>query len=244
MRRAVVLASGLLLAACAGRVVPPSATSGPVATPGAPAVRAPAPVARVVPATPLPATSAVAPAGAATATAAGVLSGPAVAALPMTEAQAEAGRVAFLLSCPGLMRRADASGLTRGADWKPACDAARSVGPGRAREFFARWFEAVQVGDGRAFATGYYEPEIAGSRERRPGYDVPIYARPEDLVDVDLGRFSDELKGRKVRGRVEGSNFVPYHDRTAIEEGALDGKAPVLAWAADPVEIFFLQIQG
>lgn len=255
MRGPVVLASGLLLAACVGGGVAPSTGRAPPEpaaevrsplsrTPATPAVRAPAPVVRIVPATPLPPVPAAVPPGATTAAAAEILPGPPVAALPMTERQAEAGRVAFVLSCPGLMRRTDASGLAQGADWKPACDAARAVGPGQARAFFAQYLEAVQVGDGKAFATGYYEPEIAASRERRPGYEVPIYARPEDLIDVDLGRFSDELKGRKIRGRVSGTDFVQYHDRTQIEEGALDGKARVLAWAADPVEFFFLQIQG
>ena len=253
MRAVVALAAGLLVAACSGRVVPPSTASGPAPRPvresareeaPAPVIREPAPVVRITPATPIPPAPALVRSGVATALASGVLPGPRVAALPMTEAQAEAGRVAFVTSCPGLVRRADASGLTRGADWRPACDAARLVGEGDARAFFARHFEAVQIGDGRAFATGYYEPEITGSRERRSGYEVPIYARPDDLVDVDLGRFSDELKGKKIRGRVEGSSFVPYYDRTAIEQGALQGRARVLAWAADPVEIFFLQVQG
>ncbi|HEX8383264.1 MAG TPA: murein transglycosylase A [Sphingomonas sp.] len=255
-RGAGALLLGLSLAACGGGVVPPARiTPAPVIadpvieegrTPAmrAPVIRAPAPVVSIVPATPLRAVPVTVAPGAATALAAGILPGPSVADLPMTEAQAEAGRTAFALSCPGLTRRADASGLTRGADWGPACDAARAVGAGQARSFFAAYFEAVQVGDGQAFATGYYEPEIAGSRERRAGYDVPIYARPGDLVDVDLGLFSDELKGRKIRGRVEGTNFVPYPDRARIEEGALAGRARVIAWAADPVEFFFLQIQG
>ena len=119
-----------------------------------------------------------------------------------------------------------------------------AVPPGGARSFFAQYFEAVQVGDGKAFATGYYEPEIAAARDRQPGYDVPIYGRPSDLIDVDLGLFSDSLKGRKIRGRVTGSTFVPYDDRTAIEQGALQGRAPIIAWAADPVALFFLQVQG
>lgn len=248
MRGGVVLAAGLLLAGCVAGGTRPSASGdmppSRLDESGAPVVRPPAPVVRITPAAPLPAAPAFVRPGAATALASGVLPGPAIGALPMTEQQAEVGRVAFVASCPGLMRRADVSGLTRGSDWGAACEAARVVDNGGARDFFARYFEAVQIGDGRAFATGYYEPEIAGSRERRPGYDVPIYARPEDLVDVDLGRFSDELKGRKIRGRIQGTNFVPYHDRTEIETGALDDKARVLAWAADPVEIFFLQIQG
>ena len=150
---------------------------------------------------------------------------------------------AFAMSCAGLVRRIDTSGLTRGDDWRGSCDAAKEVQAGKARRFLSTWFEAAQIGDGSAFATGYYEPEIAGSRERREGY-VPIYARPVSLVDVDLGQFSDGLKGKKIRGRVEGTKLVPFFERSQIENGALSGQAPVLAWAADPVELFFLQIQG
>ncbi|MET4896928.1 murein transglycosylase A [Sphingomonadaceae bacterium jetA1] len=255
---AATVALSMTLAACAGRIVPPGEAGGypsrPVREPrpgpssrlpnGASASRIPPGPIRIVPATPLPATPVTTTPGAATAAQAGILAGPPVASLPMTEGQADAARAAFALSCPGLMRRTDSSGLTQGADWQPACQAAASVAPGRARDFFARYFEAVQVGDGRSLATGYYEPEIAGSRERRSGYDVPIYARPRDLIDVDLGAFSTDLKGRKVRGKVQGSTLVPYDDRTAIELGSLEGRAPVLAWGADPVEVFFLQIQG
>lgn len=199
---------------------------------------------RIVGAVPMLAAPVPSIADATTAAQAGVIAGPAIASLPMTEAEAEAARAAFAYSCPGLLRRADASGLTQGADWQAACSAAGSVPRGGARQFFATYFETVQVGDGKAFATGYYEPEIAASRERRSGYDVPIYARPDDLIDVDLGQFSDALKGKKIRGRVDGSNFIPYYDRAAIDRGAVAGKAPVLAWGADEAAVFFLQIQG
>ncbi len=143
-----------------------------------------------------------------------------------------------------MMRHTDTSGLTTGNDWRGACAAVASVRPGGARAFLARWFEAAQIGDGKAFATGYFEPEIAASRERRPDYDVPIYGRPKDLIEVDLGRFANSMKGRKIRGRVDGAAFVPYFDRAQIEDGALDGHAPIIAWAADPVDLFFLQVQG
>jgi len=244
----------LLLGACAGRVVPPSVEAAspartvrpmrPVVHPSAvtaePSVRTLTP-GRIVAATPLLAAPVTPVVGATTAAAAGVVPGPAVASLPLDRRQAAAALGAFRRSCPGLMRRTDPTGLTRGADWQPACAAAASAGePG---DFFARYFETVQVGDGKAFATGYYEPEIAGSLEERPG-SVPIYARPADLVDVDLGRFADDLKGRSVRGKVEGGKLVLYDDRTQIEEGSLAARAPVLAWAADPIEFFFLQIQG
>ncbi len=263
LRAAATVALSMSLAACAGHIVPPGGSgeypsrpsgaltssrphsNAPAVQPGGPSVSrvGPGPV-QIIPATPLPATPVMPPAGATTAAQAGILAGPPVASLPITEPQAEAARAAFLLSCPGLMRRTDSSGLTQGADWQAACQAAANVPRGGARDFFARYFEAVQVGDGRSLATGYYEPEIAGSRDRRSGYEVPIYPRPRDLIDVDLGAFSTALKGKKVRGKVQGTNLVPYDDRTAIEEGSLEGRAPVLAWGADPVEVFFLQIQG
>lgn len=248
----------LALTACGGRVVPLATGAAPAPRGAGPAPRpASRPSApgqqiasgrafdgRIQGAVPMLAAPVAVDPAATNAATAGVVPGPAIATLPITEAEAEAARLAFLSSCPGLMRRTDTSGLTRGTDWQPACAAAANVARGGARAFFAAYFEAAQIGDGKAFATGYYEPEIAASRERRAGYDVPIYARPNDLIDVDLGQFSDALKGKKVRGRVADTKLVPYYDRAAIDTGVLDGKAPVLAWGADEAAVFFLQIQG
>lgn len=234
MRRWGIVALALVLSACSGGIVP--RPEGPTTRPVAPA-RTP------VPATPVAPVATVPTPGAMTAIKAGVTPGPSLRSLPITGDQAARALAAFRLSCPALQRRSDLSGLTRGADWQPACAAAADV-RGDARGFFAQWFETVQVGDGKAFATGYYEPEIAGSRERRPGYEVPVYARPDDLVEVDLGLFSTDLKGKKIRGRIEGNAFVPYYDRAAIDDGALGSHARIIAWAADPAEFFFLQIQG
>src|SRR3546814_2556550 len=128
--------------------------------------------------------------------------------------------------------------------WQQACTAATSWSDGNAGAFFYRYFETVLVGEGASFATGYFEPEIAGSRQRQRGYETPIYRRPPDLVDVDLGQFSETLKGKRIRGKVQGTSFVPYDDRAAIEAGALAGRGLEIAWAADPVEFFFLQVQG
>ena len=172
----------------------------------------------------------------------GVIAGPDIASLAITTDAAIRSREAFRLSCPALLRRVDLSGLTRGKDWAQACRAA--VDDGDALQFFREQFEAVQIGSGRAFATGYYEPEIAGSRTRDAAHRVPVYARPADLVDVDLGKFSETLKGRTVRGRIAGGAFVPYLDRGAIDDGALHTQAVPIAWAADYVEFFFLQVQG
>ena len=234
-RKLIVMTSlALLLSACGGRIVPPSTTVS----------SAPAPVRKPTPAKPLPpvANPTIVAAGA-NAAGAGVVAGPPVSSLEISQSRAARALAAFRLSCRELVRRTDQSGLTRGADWARACNAAQSASDRDALNFFASNFETIQVGDGKAFATGYYIPEIAGSRERRKGYDVPIYGRPTDLIDVDLGKFSDALKGKSIRGRVEGKNLNPYYDRTQIENGAMT-QAPIIAWAADPVALFFLQVQG
>jgi membrane-bound lytic murein transglycosylase A len=149
---------------------------------------------------------------------------------------------AFRVSCPSVMKRSDASGLTQAGDWDAACEAAGSASD--ARQFFSENFASIQIGDGRTLATGYYEPEIAGSRSPGPGFTVPIYRRPADLVEADLGLFATDLQGRRVRGRLEGGRFIPYADRAAIEAGSLAGRGLELAWAADPIELFFLEVQG
>ncbi|MFY9350910.1 MAG: murein transglycosylase A [Sphingobium sp.] len=246
MKSAGALLAALALSACAGGMIPPSA--------GGPAPTRPAPPAtsgqatRPIPATPRPTLPVDLPADPAldksSAAGLGITRGPDIAALIPSGERSRRALAAFRLSCPTLMRRADQSGLTRGSDWNNACAAVSSWPDASASEFFARYFEAVQVGDGAAFVTGYYEPEIAGSRTRQPGYEVPIYRRPTDLIDVDLGQFSESLKGRTIRGKVNGTKFVPYDERGQIVAGSLAGRGLELAWAADPVEFFFLQVQG
>jgi membrane-bound lytic murein transglycosylase A len=169
----------------------------------------------------------------------GMTMGPAVASLPVAPAAAANALAAFRISCPALLRRIDASRLTQPGDWAPACAAAPNWADSDALGFFAAYFEAVEVHGGTAFATGYYEPEIAGSRTAAPGYAVPIYAKPADLLDTN------PLTGEKGRGRIDETGaYVLYHDRAAIEDGTLAGRGLEIAWAADPVDLFFLQIQG
>ncbi len=224
----------LSLAGCA-RVVPPPRGPAPVPAPQPlPPEPAPQPIPQPAPPpTPLPAP----PAGE-TALAVGVRAGPP--RLAVDPAQAARAYRAFRISCPALVSRRDPSELTRPEDWRAACGAGLAdPTPAQAAAFFERAFEVVQVGDGAAFATGYYEPEIRGSRTRAPGYDVPVYARPPDLLETN------PRTGMRGRGRIDESGaFVSYHDRTAIEQGALAGRGLEIAWAADPVDLFFLQIQG
>jgi len=226
-----IAALGAALVALAGCTVIPEQTAPlprPPVTP--PSVAVPAPT----PPTPVPQN----------ALAAGVRPGPELSRLSLSPDKAREALAAFRLSCPALTKRTDQSGLTNPQDWVSACAVATSWPDQNAIGFFSAYFETAVVSDGKAFATGYYEPEIAGSRTRQFGYDVPVYRRPPDLIDVELGQFSDSLKGRKIRGRVDGTQLVPYYDRGQIEGGALGGKGLEIAWAADPIEFFFLQVQG
>ncbi len=108
-------------------------------------------------------------------------------------------------------------------DWAPICRLAADSGAtdASARAFFELMFKPVQIGNPPALFTGYYEPELRGSAQRSPRFAHPIYARPPELQD----------------GQV-------YHDRAAIERGALRGRGLEIAWLEDPVEVFFLHIQG
>ncbi|TRW15329.1 hypothetical protein FMM06_14545 [Glacieibacterium frigidum] len=153
---------------------------------------------------------------------------------------ATAALAAFRRSCGVLVKRTDLSGLTEAGDWAGPCAAAATATDAKA--FFAT-LVPVQVGPGTGLNTGYYEPELAGSRTSLAG-GTPLYRRPPDLIEVDLGAFGSALTGKKIRGRVAGQGFVPYYDRAAIDAGALNGRGLELAWAADPYEAFFLEIQG
>jgi membrane-bound lytic murein transglycosylase A len=104
----------------------------------------------------------------------------------------------------------------------------------------------VVGGDGRdtGMVTGYYEPLLTGSRARGPRYRVPLYAAPEDLLTIDLTELYPEFKDKRLRGRVEGKRVVPYWPRADIESGQAPFTANALVYVEDPVEAFFLQIQG
>ncbi|MDD4071256.1 MAG: MltA domain-containing protein [Desulfobacterales bacterium] len=98
---------------------------------------------------------------------------------------------------------------------------------------------------GRVLFTGYYEPVLQGSPEKTDRFRVPVYTRPKDLISIDLSPFSPRFKGERIIGRFSGQTIVPYPDRREINgSGALDGKADILAWLKDPVDLFFLQVQG
>jgi len=152
---------------------------------------------------------------------------------------------------PALMR---SCGVKQGTDalWTRICDAA-SAQPvpddNAARRFFETWFEPYKVyaayGRRQGLITGYYEPLLFGSFEKTDRFRYPLYRRPDDLLVIDLDSLYPELKGKRLRGRVNGKRVVPYFSR-----GQLDSRQPSpitgseLLWVDDPVELFFLHIQG
>ncbi len=150
---------------------------------------------------------------------------------------------------PALLRGCEKL-ITRDAGWEQVCRSARAQATPddtAARAFFERHFRAYQVdGEGGrdGLVTGYYEPVLSGSRTRSERFRYPLYRRPDNLLTIDLARLFPELKGRPVRGRLEGNRVVPYFSRAEI----VDGKNPLagseLLWLEDPVELFLLQVQG
>jgi membrane-bound lytic murein transglycosylase A len=147
--------------------------------------------------------------------------------------------------------RAFLGGCARLAAAKKACELAKAVLPGdeaAARRLFESEFTPYAVvssesGDS-GLITGYYEPIINGSRTQTALHRHPIYGVPDDLVVVDLGTVSPETRGLRLRGRLDGRRLVPYWSRGEIDARGSALAAPVIAWSADPVELFFLQIQG
>jgi membrane-bound lytic murein transglycosylase A len=108
-------------------------------------------------------------------------------------------------------------------DWRPICAVAADVpqDDASARSFFELFFKPMVIGDPPALFTGYFEPELQGSSVRTGRFQYPIYRRPPELRD----------------GQV-------FQSRQAIDEGALAGRGLELAWLDDPIDVYFLQIQG
>ncbi|NNM75360.1 murein transglycosylase A [Sphingomonas sp. ID1715] len=231
IRRRGALGLALLLGACVPKPSPPIA---------------PPPIARPAP-VPTPTPSPVPPANARSL---GLRPGPAVASLPVSTEAAQRALAAFRISCPSLLRRNDTSGIR--ADWRAACDHARTEADAQA--FFATAFETAQVGDGAAMVTGYYEPEIAAAHDPAPGL-VPVLRLPPDLVEQQVPVCPPAIDPltqqpnpaacplQKQRGRIVDGQYIPYYDRAEIEQGALAGQGLEIGWA-DPIDLFFLQIQG
>ncbi len=148
----------------------------------------------------------------------------------------------FQKSCQTLIRR---------IRWQLVCEEALKIEPVEnqaAKEFFETFFQPHQVrnedGSVEGLITGYYGPELPGSRVRTEKYKYPLYAQPDDLLIVDLDEIYPELNNYRLRGRVVGNRVVPYFNRESIDNGENPLQGHELFWVEDPVELFFLHIQG
>ncbi|HVY07276.1 MAG TPA: murein transglycosylase A [Burkholderiales bacterium] len=149
---------------------------------------------------------------------------------------------AFLLSC---------NSLKNTVEWATPCNAAAQVRAGdamAARRFFETAFSPWLIHDAAGgidgLVTGYYEPLLHGSRKFGQAYRYPIYGVPPDLVVVDLADSNPDLKGIRMRGRMQGGKIVPYFTRAEIERGLAPLRGREILWVDDPVELFFLHVQG
>ncbi len=152
--------------------------------------------------------------------------------------------------------------LARQPAWAGVCTEVRALPPGatpatgaQARAWFAQRFEPWRVRaltrtEGQpdtlsdtGLATGYFEPELRGSRTRSARYATPLHRTPDDLLVVELDSVYPQLSGMRLRGRLEGNKVRPYPARGEIARGALPESA-VLLWVDDPLDAFFLQVQG
>lgn len=159
-----------------------------------------------------------------------------------SKAKLDPALVAFQKSCAVIARKPSNEVISAyagtAADWLVPCVQAT----GDARAFFEKNFKPYALsGDG--LFTGYYEPEIRGSRARHGAYQTPVYGLPNDLIRADLGQFSPQFKGEHISGRIDGQHLVPYATRAEIDAQGVPA-AKILFWCDDPVALFFLQIQG
>jgi membrane-bound lytic murein transglycosylase A len=149
---------------------------------------------------------------------------------------------AFRASCRALRFR---------EPWRAVCERASGLeAPDAAavRAFLEANFVPYRVassdGATQGLVTGYYEPRLRGSRERRAPYLHPLYGPPDDLLVIDLAAVAPDTKNMRLRGRLDGRRIVPYFSRAEIENGAARVAGKEIVYVDDPIEAFFLQIQG
>lgn len=161
--------------------------------------------------------------------------------------------LAFNRTCERIERRPDSRGMGGAGfagtvgHWRPLCDEAATLPASGIEGWLEDHFQAYRVSnrdEAIGLFTGYYEPSFAASLTPSADYATPVHARPPELVMVDLGQFREEFKGRRIAGTVENGRLQPFADRADIAANGLEGEAEILVYAKDPVDVFFLQIQG
>jgi len=162
---------------------------------------------------------------------------------------------AFLASCARFARQTPNQTVRptevggRVGDWLPLCRRAEA-GPETDEEVRAFLeselvpFAIYNNQELEGLFTGYYEPTLQGKKRKTKRYRIPLYRRPKDLVQINLGEFRKDLAGKRLAGRLEGGSLRPYPDRAAIDGGAVARQGLELVWVDDPIDAFFLHIQG
>lgn len=143
------------------------------------------------------------------------------------------------------------SGLKSKPQWQAACAAAGNLSnPSQAQilAYLTEQFDVYQANNADStdtgLITGYYAPMLKASRSRTGPYQQPLYRQPDDLIAVDLSEIYPELKYKRLRGKLQGNKLIPYLTRAEIESAQTPLGGKELAWVSDPVDAFFLQIQG
>ena len=170
-----------------------------------------------------------------------------------------AGFAAFLTSCKPILRGTPAMRAARpvyGALYE-ACRRAVAAKPKdaqEAREFFEQSFKPVRVtplGESAGFLTGYYEPIVDGSLEPTEEFAHPLYRRPAGLLKggrmlkaASFARKTAKAAANGKKARRGGKWLVTFYDRAAIEDGVLNGRNLEICYLKDPIDSFFIHIQG
>ncbi len=147
---------------------------------------------------------------------------------------------ALTAHCPSLIKRS--------SSWSDFCNQlATTQDNEKLRALFESRLQPYAVasdqGDTGLF-TGYYEAELRGAWHRHGRYQTPLYERPHDLITIDLSSFKPDWKGQHITCKIQKNRCVPYDAREKIDQGSLRHRAKVLLWVDDPVDAFFLAIQG
>lgn len=150
---------------------------------------------------------------------------------------------ALLQSCRGLRSNPAWAGVCTAALRLPDLPEGADI-----RAYLEQHFQPWQVSQNEGgidgLVTGYYEPMLLGSRTPTRRYRIPLYGPPDDMLVIDLSSVYPELKPLRLRGRLQGNKVVPYWNRAEIEAGSAPLRGKEILWVEDPVEMFFLQVQG
>jgi membrane-bound lytic murein transglycosylase A len=148
------------------------------------------------------------------------------------------------------------SALKNKATWRNVCVAAQKLDVDFASKpsdtdilnYFKTHFSVYQAtnidGTDTGMITGYYEPQLKGSRTQSAQFPYPLYTTPPDLISVALDEIYPELKFKRLRGRLNGNKLVPYFNRAEIEAENSPIARQAFVYVSDKIDLFFLQIQG